>query len=84
MFSCLIPAGCFEPGIAAHIGENAGSPSRSDGCPWPRCGYLAQLDVLLTAGNEAVRMGRYCVGHAVVVGTGMQVAPHWSVRYQAG
>jgi hypothetical protein len=43
-------------------------------CAWGGCGRPAGVDVLVTVPGEpprlAVRVGSYCVGHAVIVGSG--------------
>ncbi len=45
-------------------------------CAWSGCGHPAGVDVLVTVPGEpprlAVRVGGYCVGHAVIVGIDTQ------------
>jgi len=45
-------------------------------CAWGGCGRPAGVDVLVTVPGEpprlAVRVGSYCVGHAVIVGIDTQ------------
>ena len=42
------------------------------GCAWAGCGQAVELEVLVAVAGEAsrraVRVGGYCVGHAVIMG----------------
>ncbi len=56
-------------------------------CAWGGCGQPARVDVLATVPGEpprlAVRVGGYCVGHAVIVGIDTQAHHGGELRYAA-
>jgi hypothetical protein len=56
-------------------------------CAWSGCGQAAGVDVLVTVPGEppplAVRIGGYCVGHAVIVGIDTQARHGGELWYAA-
>jgi hypothetical protein len=56
-------------------------------CAWPGCGQPARVEVLATVPGEpprlAVRIGGYCVGHAVIVGIDAQARHGGELWYTA-
>jgi hypothetical protein len=56
-------------------------------CAWGGCGRPAGVDVLVTVPGEpprlAVRLGGYCVGHAVIVGIDAQARHGGELWYAA-
>jgi hypothetical protein len=56
-------------------------------CAWRGCGQAAGVDVLVTVPGEppglAVRVGGFCVGHAVIVGIDTQARHGGELWYAA-
>jgi hypothetical protein len=56
-------------------------------CPWSGCGQPARVEVLVSLPEEpprlAVRVGGFCVGHAVIVGIDTQARHGGELWYAA-